>query len=119
MPARAVTALAAALPDITALSMVAGSPVWIQSPARNRFLIGVAVVGRLISESGSGAIVACFSLSTSDLTIFAARALGLGPAGSHMADAGQLSSDGATRPRAPQSPQLKYAESRCASWRES
>ena len=39
-------AAAAARPEMTALSIVAGSPVWIQSPARNKFAIGVTVVGR-------------------------------------------------------------------------
>src|SRR6516162_10124933 len=40
--ALAATAAAAARPEMTALSMVAGKPVWIQSPARKRFFKGVA-----------------------------------------------------------------------------
>src|SRR5208337_2683511 len=44
--ARAPTAAAAARPAITALSMVAGRPVWIQSPAIKKFLSGVSTGGR-------------------------------------------------------------------------
>src|SRR5262249_12345733 len=73
----AATAAAAARPEMTALSMVAGRPVWIQSPARNRFFSGVATPGRSRCASVVGAIVACFSLSTIALLTLALRAAGI------------------------------------------
>ena len=60
-----LTAAAAARPEITALSIVAGSPVWTQSPARNKLWIGVARRAQARCDRGSGAMVACFSLITS------------------------------------------------------
>ena len=53
------------------------SPVCTQSPARNRFGIGVCVVGRSRKVSGAGAIVACFSLITSARSSFAFDAAGI------------------------------------------
>jgi hypothetical protein len=46
--------------------MVAGSPVSVQSPARNRPRIGVRVPGRRASASGSEANVASGSRITSE-----------------------------------------------------
>src|SRR5215813_1916644 len=43
---------AARLPEITALSIVAGRPVWTQSPARNTFRSGVCADGRAASAAG-------------------------------------------------------------------
>src|SRR5208337_514761 len=73
----ATTAAAAARPEITALSIVAGSPVWIQSPAKKKFGIGVSALGRSSCDRRSGAIVAFFSFSTNDFTTLAARDAGI------------------------------------------
>src|ERR1700761_9642851 len=43
--------------------MVAGSPVWVQSPARNRLGHPVLAAGRLASYAGVAAKVARFSLT--------------------------------------------------------
>ena len=56
---------AAARPEITALSIVAGRPVWIQSPARKRFASGVSTPGRTASAAGVSESVACRSRTTS------------------------------------------------------
>src|SRR5439155_20527064 len=63
---RPSTARAAAKPLRTAPSMVAGRPVSVQSPARNRPLMGVAVPGRKVSASGSEAKAASGSRITTE-----------------------------------------------------
>src|SRR5262249_32743649 len=68
-PAPAVVAAASACaaaqrPETTALSIVAGRPVWIQSPASATFASGVAVPGRARSAAGVSDSVACRSRTT-------------------------------------------------------
>ena len=50
-------------PERSAPSMVAGRPVWVQSPAKNRLRQRVSAGGRLASCSGVAAKVARFSLT--------------------------------------------------------
>ena len=57
-PAAAVTASAAMYPLRTAPSIVEGQPERVQSPARNRFRMGVRVPGRSGSSPGMAEKVA-------------------------------------------------------------
>jgi hypothetical protein len=57
--------------------MVAGHPVRVQSPASNKFLIGVRSVGRHLSEPGTGENVAAFSRTTTVRVVLASRVAGI------------------------------------------
>jgi hypothetical protein len=75
-PSAARTALAAIYPARTAPSIVDGQPVWIQSPARNRFGIPVAVDGLSLSLAGFGEKVAIGSFTTRAFRTIALRETG-------------------------------------------
>src|SRR5262245_8843998 len=65
-PSSARTPSAARYPLRTALSIVAGQPVCVQSPAIKKFRMGVFCDGRQRSQPGLGENVAALSLTTTD-----------------------------------------------------
>ena len=62
-------ACAALSPERIAPSIVAGHPVWVQSPAKNNPLMGVNGVGRIESIPGDGLNVAACSVTTHEESI--------------------------------------------------